>query len=165
MAARGSCLKNLNFSTFCHVVSIVSIFSSLNIVIVCMYLSWKFPQPFSPYVHLCQMCSFTKIRGQNKWIKGVLWSGWCGHSRQSPSQLVATLHCLLSTLVQFSLCEGKREAFGPYPILLYHSCSTVTHQAIFSERPGARGIDEGSVCQILNRDKDVSWHWSSNKRG
>lgn len=69
---------------------------------------------------------------------------------------VAILHRLLSTLLQSSLCEGKREAFGPYPNVLCHSCSTVTHQLIFTERQGAWGINEGSVCQILNQDLDGS---------
>lgn len=53
---------------------------------------------------------------QNKCIKVVHWRGWDGHSGQSLSQLVATLQCLLSTPVQFSLGERKEKHLDHIPI-------------------------------------------------
>lgn len=107
---------------------------------------------FSLHGDWWHMCSSLKIRKQNEWIKVVHWSDWFGHSRQSFSQLVATLHCLLSSLAHFSSCEVKREAFGLCPNLLYHSCSAVTHQAVFTRHPGVWAIDEGlSVLKSVLR--------------
>lgn len=95
LAATASCsLSVLNYTMQC--------------IIVLYYFMKVAMSLFFLHGLLWNMCSFTKIRGQNKWINDVHWSGWCGHSRQRLSQLVATLHCLLYTLVQISLCEGKK---------------------------------------------------------
>lgn len=88
--------KTKNFQSLCHVALSSQCFTSQK-----TYL----------FV-LSHICSFIKIKEQDKWIIVVHWSNWYGHSRQSQSQLVATLHCFLSTMAQFLLCEGKREAFG-----------------------------------------------------